>query len=213
MHNATSQSSDFRLAITPGVPSPSLSALLALQRAQEPEAAVVLSEVSERELIAGLHEGLYDAGLSLSSEPDASLSNRPLWRENMAAAVPTRSPLLDKADLTVEELLDYPVFRWPGENSPRLDDRLSSVLPGHRRDIRGVTSFGLLALWVAAGYGNGISAQSRIAHAHAWGLSLRPLAGGPYQIITYLLRPVGHPKSALERFERRALQVTEATSA
>ena len=65
----------------------------------------------------------------------------------------------------------------------------------------------MMALWVAAGYGVGVSAQSRIARAHAWDLTMRPLSDGLYQVITYLLRPTEQFNAAAERFEHRALQV------
>lgn len=70
-----------------------------------------------------------------------------------------------------------------------------------------VASFEMLALKVAAGYGVGISTQSRIERAHGWGLSMRSLADGPYEVVTYLQRPYVQATPATERFERRALQV------
>ncbi|VFR90262.1 Regulatory protein, LysR-family [plant metagenome] len=70
-----------------------------------------------------------------------------------------------------------------------------------------MASFEMLALKVAAGYGVGISAQSRVARAHEWGISTRPLADGPYEIVTHLQRREGETSPASERFERRARQV------
>ena len=209
MHNVNSPSPNFRLAIAPGVPSSRFSALLALQREQEPEVAIALSKVSGEALIAELREGRYDAGMSLHGGVGSSLNSQPLWRERMAAAMPLRYPLLNRARLTIDDLLDYPVFRWPTEVCPALDQRMSSCSPGHPRDIRDVTSFELMALWVAAGYGVGVSAQSRIARARAWGICLRPLPDDPCEIVTHLLLPAEHHTSAAERFMRRALQVAE----
>lgn len=65
----------------------------------------------------------------------------------------------------------------------------------------------MMALWVAAGYGIGVSAQSCIERTHGWGITMRPLADGPYEIETYLQRPHAQADSPSERFERRALQV------
>jgi hypothetical protein len=72
MHNATRPSPNFTLAIAPGVPSSRLSALLALQRAHEPGVAIAVREVSDQELVTGLHEGRYDAGylLAVRGSPD-----------------------------------------------------------------------------------------------------------------------------------------------
>jgi hypothetical protein len=68
----------------------------------------------------------------------------------------------------------------------------------------------MLALWVAAGYRVGVSAQSRIENAREWGITMRLLADGPFEIVTYVLRARTHPGSVPERFERRALQVAKA---
>ncbi|CAM5370805.1 hypothetical protein [Rhodanobacter lindaniclasticus] len=83
-------------------------------------------------------------------------------------------------------------------------------MPLDEENIQRVTSFEMLALWVAAGYGIGVSAQSRIERAHGWGITMRPLADGPYEIVTYLQRRHAQTDSASERFERRAMQVAGA---
>ncbi|HDS1530715.1 TPA: substrate-binding domain-containing protein [Stenotrophomonas maltophilia] len=211
MHDATSQFSKLKLAVAPGVPSSHLSALLALQRLEQPEVTLTFFEVNADVLVAGLHEGLYDVGMTLHEADDPALKSQPLWIEYMAVAVPLRSPLLDQAKLTIAELLDYPVFRWQAESCPLLDQRLSTHPTVSQHSMQHVSSFEMLALKVAAGYGVGISAQSRIERARAWGISMRPLSEGPYEIVTHLQRLNLPATSATERFERRALQVA-ATS-
>lgn len=210
MYNAIGQISRLRLAIAPGVPSSKLSALLALQRAEEPDVTLAFFEVSDDDLHTGLHDGRYDAGVSLQGSSDAALKTQPLWVEYMAVAMPLRFPLLDQATLTIADLLNYPMYRWQAEMCSKLDERLSALLPTGQQSIREVTSFGLLATWVAAGYGVGVSAQSRIEHAHRWGITTRPLIDGPYEIVTHLQRPHEQASSVVERFERRALQVARA---
>ena len=209
MHPATSRS--FKLAIAPGVPSSRLSTLLALQRAEEPDIAITFFEVAGDDLAVGLQEGRYDAGMSLQDTSAPSLSSQPLWCENMAVAVPPRFPLPNQAMLTVAELLSYPVFHWQAEACPLLDQRLSSLAPPvDQQSIQHVTSFKLLALWVAAGYGLGISAQPRIERAHEWRITMRLPSDGPYEIVTHLQRPHRPTNAVTERFARRALQVARA---
>lgn len=210
MHDATSQVSSFRLAIAPGTPSSRLSTLLALQRAEEPDVTLFFFEASGDDLVTGFHEGRYDAGISLQGVSDPSVKSQPLWIENMAVAMPLRSPLLGQAKLTVAELLNYPVFRWHAESCPLLDQRLSALPPADGQNIQRVASFEMMAVWVAAGYGVGVSAQSRIECAQGWEISTRPLSDGPYEIVTHLQRPNGRPNLVAERFERRALQVARA---
>jgi len=188
------------------VPSRQLSALLALQREEEPEVVIVLSEVSSDVLTVGLREGRYDAGLALAAATDVSLLSQPLWREEMAIAMPLRYPLLNKVALTLDEVLDYPIFRWQAEICPLLDQQIT-CLSKKSCDIQHVTSFELMMLWVAAGYGIGISAKSRLASTRPWGICMRPFADVSYEIITHLVRLTKRDHDTHERFERRALQV------
>lgn len=210
MCDATSQFLKLRLAIAPGVPSPHLSALLALQRTEEPEVSIALFEVTSDELISGLHEDRYDVGVSLQAADDPSLIYRPLWSENAALAMPLCSRLLDQAKLTISDLQNHPLFRWKPEACPRLEQRLSPLAPAGKQSVQYVTSFEIMALWISSGYGIGVSRQSRIERAHGWGITMRQLADGPYEIATYLQRPHGQADSVAERFERRALQIAEA---
>ena len=207
MHDVISPPPNFTLAIAPGVPSSRLSALLALQRAQEPGVAMAVREVSDQELMTGLQEGRYDAGLSLSGAGDHLTSSRRLWCESMAVAIPPRSRLVNQAKLTISDLQDYPIYRWRVEACPLLDERLASLMPMDQENILSATSFEMMALWVSSGYGIGVCAQSRIERAHQWGIGMRPLADGPYNIVTYLQRPHAQADSAAKRFERRALQI------
>lgn len=213
MHDATSSFPRLRLAIAPGVSSSQLSALLALQRAEEPDVALSFFEVAGDALLEGLREDRYDVGVSLQETSDPAIDACPLWTEAMAVAMPPSFPLLDQARLTIADLRDYPVYRWQAETCPLLDEKLHSLMPADQETIQRVTSFELMAVWVAAGYGVGVSAQSRIARAHGWGVTMRPLAGGPYEIVTYLQRPRAHANAASQRFADRALRsVTQSAT-
>jgi len=187
--------------------------LFAMQRAEEPEVTMAFFEVTDDNLAAGLREGRYDAGMSFQDVSDPSLSSQPLWSENMAVAVPSQFHLPNQAKLSIAELRNYPLFRWQAEACPLLDRHLSSLAPADQQHIQHVTSFELLALWVAAGHGVGVSAQSRIERADGWGITMRPLSDGPYEIVTHLHRPQGVLNSVSDRFERRALQIAKAGTA
>lgn len=100
-----------------------------------------------------------------------------------------------------------PCLPLAGRELPLLDQRLSSLPAVSRQSTQYVASFEMLALNVAAGYGVGICTQSRIERAHGWGLIMRSLVDGPYEVVTYLQRPYVQATPATERFERRALQV------
>jgi len=64
--NAPDQSPILRLAVSADALSPRLASLLALQRAEEPETIILLREVAARDLVRGLEDGTYDAGIALA---------------------------------------------------------------------------------------------------------------------------------------------------
>jgi len=205
---STCRPSQIRLAIAPGAHFRRLAALLALQREEEPDVILTFDEVSSDMLMAGLHEGRYDVGFALETATNVSLNSQPLWRENLAVALPLRHPLLSKVTLTLDDLLDEPIFRWQVENCPTLAQPLASRLSDHPDRVQYVHSFGMLATWVAAGYGIGITAQSRIHHARAWDIDMRPFTDAPYEVITHLLRPA-QQLDTTGRFVRRAQQLAK----
>jgi len=214
MQNSICHSSHIRLAIAPGVPSPPLSNLLALQREEEPETTIALSEATGDALMLGLRESRYDVGLALADAMDASLHSEPLWREEMAIAMPSRYPLLRHAALTLDDVLRYPIFRWQAEPCPLLNRKMATGEARQPFNIQYVPSFEMLALWVAAGYGIGITTQSRIIRARAWEICMRPLlsdADAPFEIVTHVLRRHEEHGAALARFTRRARQVAKTS--
>lgn len=209
MHDAARPYCQFRLAIARGVPSSQLSALLAMQRSDEPEIKMVFVEAEADALAAGLLEGRYDAGLSLQELNEPGLESRHLWAERMAVATSLRFPLQHEGPLSIEELLGQRIYRWDAERCPLLEQQLSR-LSMHMPVFTALTSFETMALTIAAGFGVGVSAHSRIERAIGWGLDIRDLAGGPYDLVTYLLRRSGQTSLIFQRFERRALLVAKA---
>lgn len=201
-----------RIALAPGVPSLRLSTLLQLQRAEEPEVTIVINEATNDFLLQGLREQRYDVGMSLHHNGDPSLRTQPLWKERIAAALPPAFPLLDRGTNIITDLHDYPIYRWQAEACFLLDQMLDSTVRRLRRKVQWVTSFESMALCVAAGYGIGLSAQSRIEGALGWGITMQSLAGGPYEVVTYLQRPYAQIDAVSERFERRALRVANFQS-
>ena len=197
-----------KLAVTEGVPSASLAKLLASQRAEEPQTPVEPLLVSAGESLSGLQDGRYDLGISLQENVPLPLHGLPLWRANLAVALPPQSPPSHKP-IALDELMDVSLLRWQGEPCAALDERIS--MARRRFSIQVVTSFEMMATMVMAGLGVGISTHSRITQAQAWGICLRPLADGPYEVVAHLLRPTGHLHPATERFVQRVLRVAANT--
>lgn len=206
---APSQSSILKLAVSADALSPQLATLLALQRAEEPETAVLLQEVASGDLVKGLENGNFDIGMALATESaDLSLNTQLLWGDELALAVPLRSPLLAHAEVSLDALLHYPLVRWCLRSCEALCKQVDALLGPDKHSARELTSFELMAVLVAAGYGVGIAPRSRIVQARGWGVAMRPLANGPYLIRTQLLQsPQGHAPAAA-RFIERAAKVT-----
>lgn len=179
-----------RIAVSSGALSPQVAALLSRQRAEEPQTPVVLEEVSVREQVSGLEDGRYDLGLALTTAPGHALDARPLWHDELALAVPIRSPLLNFTAVPLEEFAHYPLIRWCSDEYDPIDqlmDRLrhQACCPP---EIFCVRTFELMAILVAAGYGIGVGAKSRIAAARKIDVVMRPIAGDKQELTTYILR-------------------------
>ncbi len=73
-------------------------------------------------------------------------------------------------------------------------------------------SFELMAVLVAAGYGIGFAGKSRIDTARKLGIVMRPLAGSPNDLSTYLLRSHSMRSSSAERLIERARNLDQAVA-
>lgn len=204
-----SQSSILKLAVSADALSPQLATLLAMQRAEEQETAVLLQEVASGDLVKGLENGNYDLGMRLATtSADLSLNTQLLWGDELALAVPLRSPLLAHAEVPLDALLHYPLVRWCRRACEALCQQVDALFGPDERSAQELTSFELMAVLVAAGYGVGIAPRSRIVQARGWGVAMRPLANGPYLIRTQLLQPPQGHAPAAARFVERAAKVT-----
>ena len=203
-----------KLAVTAGTLSPRLASLLALQRAEEPETIVLLQEVAASDLIRGLEDGVYDVGIALVATTTVFAMNaQPLWVDEMALAVPLRSPLLAYPEVPLDALLRYPLLQWCLRACDALSKQVAARFGPETNSVREVTSFDLLAVLVAAGFAVGIAPRSHIARARGWGVAMRPLANGPYLIGTQLLRKSDGSARAVERFAERAVKVAATEAA
>lgn len=201
-----------QIAVSTGILPPALAALLARQRAEEPETPIHLVETTEKDQQQGLKDGRYCLGLFLSmNEQSLSRNTLALWPDELAVALPLRSPLLAFAEVPFEELAQYPLIMWhKGYCSPlgqQLDSLIASA-PTTLNVIDRVSSFELMAVLVAAGYGIGFATRSRIGCSRALDIVMRPLASGPHPVTTYLALPRS-PVAAVERLIQRAQAITQ----
>lgn len=206
--SAPSRSPILRLALSADALSPQLARLLALQRAEEPETTFLLQEVAPRELVRGLEDGSYDVGIALTATTTLStIALEPLWVDELALAVPLRSPLLAHSEVPLDALLHYPLLRWRLWACDALSQQVATRFAPEMHLAQEVTSFDFLATLVAAGMAIGIAPRSHIVRARGWGIAMRPLANGPHLISTQLLWKSHGPARVFERFAERAAKV------
>lgn len=209
--SASCQSSFLKLAVVVDALSPQLATLLAMQRAEEPETIVLLQEVTPGELAQGLEGGRYDIGIGLVVTSPA-LNAHPLWDDELVLAVPLRSPLLARPEVSLDAPLHHPLLRWCPRACAALSQQLEALCGNQECAALKIASFEHMAVLVAAGYGVGIAPRSRVVQARSWGVAMRPLANGPHLIRTQLLLPVEGWTPAVERFAERAVKVAALKS-
>ncbi|MDA8120137.1 MAG: LysR substrate-binding domain-containing protein [Gammaproteobacteria bacterium] len=212
--SAPDQTTILRLAVSADTLSPRLASLLALQRAEEPATIILPQEVTAGDLIRGLEDGTYDAGIALAGTTTVfSMNAQPLWADELALAVPLRSPLLAYPEVPLDALLRYPLLQWCLRACDSLSQQVAARFGPEMHSVKEVTSVDLLAVLVAAGLAVGIAPRSHIARARGWGVAMRPLTNGPYVISTQLLRKPHGSARAVERFAERAVKVAATEAA
>ena len=199
-----------RIALSDGIPPPRLVALLARHREEEPEVEIRLFETTLAQQVKGLSSGLYDAGLAHAAAVDEGLISEPVWTDPLVIAVPARHPLLVHKRIPLEELARYPlVLCHPEgcEGGHRQFERIFRTADVQPIVAEHVTTFDLMMTLVAAGYGLGFANKSHMTVCHYPEVVIRPLAGRPLMLTTYLLRPETEPSEPLSRFMGRAMPV------
>lgn len=194
------------LAVTKGDSLSPVAALLALQRAEEPQTPLRIHEITRSDLHPGLDDGRYNVVITSQTEATAEWICEPLWRDELGIALPVRSPLLANAAIAIDMLLSYEVLLWPPYACETSRGQIA-LLGKDAADLPTASSFELMATLVAAGYCVGLAPRSRIMQARRWGIILRPLAGGPHPFTTQLIRAQQGCPPAVERFAERARRI------
>lgn len=204
----------FDLAIAPGVTCHVLASLLALQRAEQPELRIQLHQVSVPELLQGVHTGRYKAGIAFTTgTASPNLQALDIWRDDLAVALPERSPLLAYPQIPLNALKIYQLIRWTAPTCPDFDQEMKSLLASAnaaRTSMQCVDSFELMATLASAGYGVGIALRSRILQARSWGVVMRPFYHNRYRVKAQLLWPLRPEEAATTQLAERARRLVSS---
>jgi len=192
-----------RLALSDGIPQGRLASLLARCREEEPEVEICLSEVTFREQVRGLNDGLFDIGLAQSDEVGDGLVAEPVWFDPLVVAVPARHPLLSYRRVPLEEVVRYPLVLCDPQVCEGFWHQLQRVLSSVNTKLTiadRVPTLDLMMALVAAGYGLGFSSLARITELNNPGVVARPLDGCATMLTTYLVRREGETSKQMARF-------------
>lgn len=204
-----------RIAITFGAFIAPLAKLLAKHRTEEPGTEIHLIETTFSEQAQGLEGGHYDLAFAVEPTTKATLHAEMLWRDEIAIALPERSPLLEFAEIPLQKAAQYPLVLWSAEHCESFYQHVQELLASANTTLNivdYVKSFELMAVLVAAGYGIGFAGKSRIAAARSLGVVMRPLSGPRKNLNIYLLRAHATPTLPARRLIERAHSLDQAVT-
>lgn len=199
-----------RVALSDGIMPSRLPALLAQCREEDPEVDIRLFEIPLARQIAGLHDGIYDAGFSMAEDAGDGIVATPVWEDEVMVAVPARHPVLAFKKIPLVEVLRYPLVLGDPvicEGHARQIDRILRMQVQEPLVAQRVGSFDVMMTLVSAGLALGLAGAAHIASTRESGIVARPLEGNPLMLATYLLHRDAEPAPILARFVERSTAV------
>ena len=172
-----------RIAICDGLAQPRIATLLARSREEEPEMEIRVFELPFAQQLKTLHD------------------------DPLAVIVPARHPLLAHVEVPLVEALKFPLVLCHPESGSGCRHQIQALLQDAGTPLKlvdEVTSLGVMLTLVGAGYGIGFAIASQVQTLQRPDISIRPLAGSPPVLSTYLLRRRGEPSEPMKRFIERA---------
>jgi DNA-binding transcriptional LysR family regulator len=173
-----------RVGLPPGAPRTLLPELIAPLRAEHPDAAVEVRELTTPEQLEALHDGSIDLGLVREPVDDGRLARRSLLVEPLGVSLPATHPLVARERVSLSDLEGELFICFPRPWAPSLHDLLVGALRDAGVQARFQDSAHLATTqgMVAAGLGLTFS-------AHPWledveGIVWRPLADVRIEIRT-----------------------------
>lgn len=169
-----------------------------------------LFEVSESQLINGLHAGIYDAGFSHTAISDRSLATEHVLSEPLVAVLPVSHPLLTYDRIPLDKLKSYPLVVGDPSWCTGFASQVTQVLmlTQHEPFIAGrVATSEFMLAQVSAGKCVGIVAISHINENNKYSIVSRPLDIPAPMLNTYIVRRNIEPSPELSYFIENAKMI------
>lgn len=196
-----------RIAVCESLAQPRIATLLARSREEEPELRIGIVEMSFRQQLTALHNGLLDIGFAQSDAVGERLIAEPVWADPLVVILPARHPLLAHAQVKLSEALKYPLVLWHPEADSGCHNQTRTLLEGAAVPLKVVdyvTNLGVMLTLVGSGYGIGYAVASQMQTVNRPDIATRPLAADPPMLSMYLLRRQSEPSEPLKRLIARA---------
>jgi DNA-binding transcriptional LysR family regulator len=180
-----------RIALSDGISTPRLAALIALTRQEEPGLEIHFDEVSLAHLVKGLSDDLYECGFCQSNDQNHGLRAELAWTEPLHVALPVDHPLLAYELIRAEDVLRHPLLLGHAEKCAGYNAQIEKLLLQNSLGLpfpaQRVASFSLMMSLVSAGYALALVGESQMRTSGDTLIRSRPLAGPQSQLSTYLL--------------------------
>lgn len=120
-----------RIGVADGIAQPKLSQCLVSWRKVAPEIPLELTEMRALELAEALQREELDAGLSFGVPDDDAIARQPAWSYPAMALLPLGHELASRPDLTLAELLAFPLLSCHADRLPGLLEQIRTIVQRH----------------------------------------------------------------------------------
>ncbi len=120
-----------RIGVADGIAQPKLSQCLIGWRKVAPEIPLELTEMRALELAEALQREELDAGLSFGVPDDDAIAQQPAWSYPAMALLPRGHELASRPELTLAELLAFPLLSCHVDRLPGLLEQIRTIAQRH----------------------------------------------------------------------------------
>jgi DNA-binding transcriptional LysR family regulator len=120
-----------RIGVADGIAQPKLSQCLVRWRTVAPEISLELTEMRALELAEALQREELDAGLSFGVPAHDAISQQPAWSYPAVALLPLGHELASRPQLTLAELLAFPLLSCHFARLPGLLKQIQTIAQRH----------------------------------------------------------------------------------
>lgn len=120
-----------RIGVADGIAQPKLSQCLVNWRTVAPEISLELTEMRASELADALQREELDAGLSFGVPDHDAIAQQPAWSYPAMALLPLGHELVSRPELSLAELLAFPLLSCHADRLPGLWTQISTIVRRH----------------------------------------------------------------------------------